>query len=246
MTAFSDMTEDHIISLLVHGTLPAVLVEGKDDMTAIRYLESKLGPTRATFINCGCRKRLMNVYARREEFENRSVVFLADLDTFVFTGVPLVYSEIIFTSGYSIENDVLPGSPIWQLFEVEEKNNYEQDLAEFLKWYSYEVEECFAGRASNLALHPNNVLRGPGRTFDAAVVTQRVYRRADDTTISYIAQNCLKLVRGHSLFELIVYYLSSRHRESKYSKHNLLEISIKNNASAWERTIISCLRARLA
>ena len=102
---------EEIISELSKPTaLLKVLVEGKDDALVYRYIEGKLNDlisidNKADVIICGGRLELIEVFESREKFKNTKVVFLADKDMWFFVGVPKDYEDIVFTDGYSIEND---------------------------------------------------------------------------------------------------------------------------------------------
>ena len=58
----------------------------------------------------GGRSNLFAVYDRKSEFGHLPVAFIADQDKELFTQLPAGYEEIIWTQGYSIENDLYAGA----------------------------------------------------------------------------------------------------------------------------------------
>ena len=56
------LTEDEIVELLKRSSLTSVIVEGKDDMTIYRWIEEKIGISKANFLPCGGRNTLLKVF----------------------------------------------------------------------------------------------------------------------------------------------------------------------------------------
>jgi hypothetical protein len=100
-----ELTVEEIVSLLRHSSVPTILVEGSEDVMVYRWLKQHIKPLKASAIQCGGREKLLSVYKRRNEFSHIKTAFLADQDMYVFLGIPSDYSDIIWTAGYSIEND---------------------------------------------------------------------------------------------------------------------------------------------
>lgn len=87
-----------------------------------RWLEHEVGINNANFFPCGGRDTLLKVFERRDEFKNLKCIFVADKDTFVYINPPEKYNDIIWTNGYSIENDLYYGKGIEQLLSIDEKD----------------------------------------------------------------------------------------------------------------------------
>jgi hypothetical protein len=103
-------TVNELVSMLRHSSEPTILVEGPDDIMVYRWLKQHIEPLKASPIDCGGRQNLLSVYERRNEFSHVKTVFLADKDLYVFLGIPEEYSDVLWTTGYSIENDIYAGS----------------------------------------------------------------------------------------------------------------------------------------
>ena len=129
------LTVDEIVELLRRSSLTTVIVEGKDDMTIYRWLEHRIGIDKVNFLPCGGRDKLFQVYNRRDEFSHIKTIFLADKDCFVYTKTPAEYEEIIWTKGYSIENDLYAGRFLEKLLSVNEEVNFRVSLKNFISYY---------------------------------------------------------------------------------------------------------------
>lgn len=117
-------------------------------MTIYRLVAEK---AEADIISCGGREKLFKVYSQRGKFANKRVVFFADKDTFIFEGVPEEYSGIIFTHGYSIENDVLDTQKLYDSYRQNELEIYEAFLNQLSLWWAQELISYYSGGHNNLA-----------------------------------------------------------------------------------------------
>jgi len=116
------LTEEELVSTLKHTRIPTILVEGKDDVKIYRWLENDINESYLSHVDilpCGCRNTLMKLYALRLSFSN--LVFIADKDQYVYGTIPPEYSDIVFTTGYSIENDLYAGKRIEDLFDTQDR-----------------------------------------------------------------------------------------------------------------------------
>jgi hypothetical protein len=220
------LTVDEVISTIRHSSLPTLLVEGKDDMTIMRWLESKL-PKGISILACSCRNDLLAVYARRAELAGFQVAFLADRDEWVFSSLPEEFNEIVFTFGYSIENDLLMSARLEEIMELGEKEPYLRDIAELARWFGFYAEALKQGLKIPCSYHPNRII--PTGTFRLCtqLCEQHGFTAPTKGTYNNIRRSYKKYIRGKSIIELLLRYLSSTHRQSKYSRTNLLEIGVK-------------------
>lgn len=218
---------DELVASLKNTSLPTILVEGRDDMTAYRWIEDRLGIQTANVLPCGGREALLHVYARRNEFRHLKCMFMADRDMWLFDGTYKHHDAIVFTSGYSIENDILDGSHVIDLLSQSEQQTFQQIAAMLSDWFAFEVQEYRAGRAYKVDVHPNKVVPLGGTTVDAAFLRSRGYRKPNKAVAESIERHFTVKFRGKSLLELYARILSAPGRRSKYSRHNLLEIGTK-------------------
>lgn len=102
----SPPTVDELVNTLKRSSIPNIVIEGTDDVFVYRWLKKKINKPLAGLLACGGRDKLFQIFDRRNEFPNTNVVFIADQDSYKFDGIPDNRKDIIFTSGYCIENDI--------------------------------------------------------------------------------------------------------------------------------------------
>ena len=102
-------TVEELVAALRRSALPTVVVEGQEDMRIYRWVEERLGSRTANVLPAGGREKLFSVFRRRQEFADLPVAFVADRDMWLFSGIPPDYGEILWTQGYSVENDPVRG-----------------------------------------------------------------------------------------------------------------------------------------
>jgi hypothetical protein len=132
------MTESEIISYLTKTSLPTILVEGEADAGIYRWLESQLGIFSGSFLICSGRDVLLSIYRRRGTFPHGKIAWLADLDMWRYSSPPTDLAGIIFTTGYSIENDLYAGSDIESLLEPAEQSQHAQLLRVICRWCAHQ------------------------------------------------------------------------------------------------------------
>jgi hypothetical protein len=216
--------EDELISLLKHSSLPTILVEGKDDVRIYRWLEDDInssGTIHADILPCGCRNTLLKLYGLRTEFSN--VIFIADRDMYVYKSIPSEYSDIVFTTGYSIENDLYHGRGIENLFDKNDTHIFGIALDAFLEYYAREVEKCVNGECFELRRSPQQIL-DQNYQLKAEYKPQQ---SPQQKTIAFLKADYDLLLRGHSLFQLLNLVLTRKGRTSKPNMDAIYELCYK-------------------
>lgn len=146
-----DPVNSTIYTLKTDSDLPTVIVEGRDDQVIYTWMRRLLNvPTKIDVLPVGNRDNVIEIYERRSEFDSRlPVAFMADLDKWVFDkrdkGGPAVYSDIIWTKGYSLENDLYsdgnPENTIAPAHQEAYKDALDAAIQDFAKdvaiWASY-------------------------------------------------------------------------------------------------------------
>ena len=149
---------DELVATLRRSALPTVLVEGQDDMRIYRWIEARLGSQTANVLPTGGRKNLLCIYRRRHEFAALPVAFVADRDMCLYSGIPSDYDGVIWTKGYSIENDLYAGAELENLLNPDEKKDHRQLLNVIVEWFAFEVEEFLEKRPYEVKTHCNQVV----------------------------------------------------------------------------------------
>lgn len=222
----AQFSSEELVQALRRSHLPTIVVEGRDDMLVYRWLENQ--PTsNIDILPCGGRSILLQVFLRRTEFAHLPCAFVADKDMWLFASIPQDYQDIIFTEGYSIENDLLDGSSIPQLLSESEKGEF-CELCELLSlWFAFEVEQEMQGLDSNVSLHPNQLVPRGSKAIDHTALSPRTFKEPDPGLVQQIQNSFHLLFRGKSLVEVYARILSTPGRFSRFSAHNIIELCAK-------------------
>lgn len=217
------LTANEIVAYLKNSTMPSIIVEGDEDKMVYRWILEDLGISSAFLQVCNGRSNLLEVFDRKNEFKHIPVLFIADKDTFVYTGVPEKYQEIVFTNGYSIENDLYYGRQIENLLSKKEDTSFRKALKNFIRYYGCMYERFSNGLEGEYSFrqHPNEILNENQDLNEGNVY--HGFQEPTDKTKQYISEKYDVLLRGHSLFDLLVRFLSYSKRKPKHSKHSLCE-----------------------
>ena len=218
-------TAKELVAALCRSDLPTVLVEGQEDMRIYRWVEERLGSRSANVLPAGGRENLLCVYKKRHEFADLPVAFVADKDMWLFSGKFSKYRNIIWTEGYSIENDLYAGAELENLLEHEEAEGHRQLLDTIVEWFAFEVEECLAKRQSEVAHHCNQVVPLGQTKIDETFREDRGFRPPGEEIRRQIRSNYQLQLRGKLLFQMLGRFLSASNRKSKYSYANLHEMA---------------------
>ena len=224
-------TVDELVAALRRSQLPTVIVEGKDDMQIYRWVETRVGSQNANVLPAGGRNNLLSVYQRRNEYPYLPVAFVADRDLWLFSGIPPDYLDIIWTQGYSIENDLYAGADLENLLEVEEAREHQQVLASIIEWFAFEVEEYLAGRPAEVDKHCNEIVPIGETEMDHSFRNNRGFRPPNKKLHQQIKDEYQLQLRGKSLFQILVRFLSASDRDVKHSTFGLYEIAFKMTPS---------------
>ena len=227
----TDLTVDEWVAALGHAEFPTVIVEGDDDMRIYRWLEERVSNQKVDVQPVGGRKTLLSVYARRDEYADLPVAFLADRDLWLFSGIPPDYPDIIWTQGYSIENDLYAGADLEKLLDVHEVQEHRQLLDSIIKWFAFEVEEYLEGRDAHVDIHINRVVPPGWTEMDRDFCTCRGFRLPNEELHQEIKDEYQFKLRGKSLFEVLVRFLNAPSRGSKHNTLPLHEIALKMTPS---------------
>lgn len=217
-----DLTVDEIIAALRHSSIPSIIVEGKSDVMIYRWILHDVGVSDAQLFPCTGRNNLLKVFSRRNEFQDTPTLFIADKDTYVYNGIPAEYSDVLFTEGYSIENDLYYGRSIDQLLNKVETNNYEKARKSFIRYYGCQLEKLRKNNPYDFGQSPHVILDSKYE-----LVTDKVeynFIEPVQETYEFLLENYDLVVRGHSIFSLLQLFLSNSKRDVKYSTISLYEL----------------------
>ena len=202
------MTVEHLVGVLRRARKPNIVVEGDDDVIIYRELAKRIGILEVVLLPSGGREKLLQVYERRSEFSHVPVAFVADQDMWIFSGIEPSYNDIIWTHGYSIENDLYSDAGLERLLNESEIAEHKQILDSISTWFAFAVEEYLAGNSPDLDLHCDEMVP-PGKTeLDPNFCARRGFRVPNTERVQQIRAAYQLLLRGKQLFQLLVRFLS--------------------------------------
>ena len=141
----SGITVPELVETLRNSNLPNIIVEGKDDVIIYRTLvEDYFTEEYIDVHQAGGREPLLRLYEvlsdaeKQGDFRHRPVVFIADRDMWLFRGIPPRYEDIIWTIGYSIENDLYSSAAFRKYVR---DSNYDEVLTSISTWFAWKVKE---------------------------------------------------------------------------------------------------------
>jgi hypothetical protein len=223
------LTVDELVSTLKHSSLATVLVEGDDDLIVYRWIEEKIGVINANVLPCNGRNNLLAVYKRKNEFSHLNTVFVADKDMWVFTTIPAEYNDnIVWTTGYSIENDLYTGANIEKLFSSSQKNGYNELVKNVTKWFAFEVEQYRNNLPWKIDFHPKQICIEKRIQVSEYFLESRCFTTPSALTIEEIESEYQLKLRGKLLFDLFAYYHNSVLKcQASYNPKTLFDICLK-------------------
>jgi hypothetical protein len=220
-------TVDELVRTIARSSIPTVVVEGGDDVVVYRWVEERFGFPTGSFLPCNGRDNLLQVYDRRAEFSRLKTAFIADKDMWLFTAVPSEYLGIVWTTGYSIENDLYAGSQLECLLDRDEARQFHCVLKAIARWFAFEVKQYRNGHDAHVEIHPNRIVRIGEIDIDPAFYFGRGMIEPEDAELLEIYAEYRLKIRGKALFELLERYLSSPRRSVKHTCMSLYETAFK-------------------
>lgn len=241
-----ELSVDEIVETLKRSSLTTVLVEGKDDEMIYRWIEDEVGVVNASFFPCGGRDKLLQVFERRNEFLNIKTVFVADKDAFVYVNPPNRYNEILWTNGYSIENDLYFGRQIEALLSKEEQTIFLKSLNSFIEYYAFEIQNYINGKEYCFKKHPQHIICEFKNEVKQEFLQEINFIKADKQIEDNLKDNYDILIRGKSLFALLTRILCKTSREIKHSKASLLEHCYRTHKSKKFIELITRIKTKIS
>lgn len=227
-------TVDELFELLKRTGLPTVLVEGKDDIIFYRRVEEGLSELGLDVLPAGNKHAVLQLRDKLyDQPIKKTVIFIVDNDLWVHSGQEIDDARLLTTEGYSIENDIFLDGELCGLLDKNERSKFEAELERFIRWYALAVSRQLRGLACEFRTHPTKVLDDPGfYEQQLKLLDDEAY---PDELFGEISSNYQSLLRGKSLFGLLLRQLSGAHRRTKFGAHQLLEIGAARKGNRYER-----------
>ncbi|WP_419793896.1 DUF4435 domain-containing protein [Pseudomonas palleroniana] len=229
-------TPDELYELLKRTSLPTVLVEGKDDIIFYRKVEEELRSFGVDMLPAGNKGAVLDLYKKISEKPVSSpIVFVVDNDLWVhgYTEGEESSYDVITTQGYSIENDLYVDGDLESLLSADEVAKFHAELDKFTHWYALAVDRKLRGVDSRFRTHPGKIL--DDEEYYSSEVTLFEGEPYPQSFLEYIRSNYSSVLRGKSLFALLVRELSSKRREVKFSVKQLMEFGASRKGGNFKR-----------
>ena len=216
-------TVDELYATLKNSSIPTVLVEGIDDIVFYRRIEQDLNDVGIDMLPAGNKGAVLELRDKIISTPiNTSVVFVVDKDLWVYDDTFDIASDVITTDGYSIENDIFCDGELLELMTPDELQSFNRDLHKFVRWYAIAVNRSQLGGHCSYRETPHRVLSD--EIFYSSSIALNEDETYPETFFSNIRDNYGRLLRGKSLFSLLVIQLSRRERRTKFGTNQLMEV----------------------
>lgn len=230
-------TPSELFYELSRSSYHLVVVEGKADVKVYRALAIHLEKPHLKFEYCQGRNTLLEVFKMSMKVPQKHLMFLADKDMWVFTGVPQEYNEVFFTNGYSIENDLFTDGENWieGLFSKEEQQYKASILESLITWFAFEVEKYLQSpdketNFTEVSLYQTGTMPKKEANFTPEFLARRGFGTPTQETIDTIKQHYQVKIRGKYLFQLLGKLFLERKAENKdaitFTEEQLWEICL--------------------
>ena len=205
-----------------------VVVEGVDDIVVYRNLITLYRAKGIKVLPAGGRDKVLEVFDDLSKTPHlNKAIFIVDQDSWIFSGIPFKYQHerIIYTGGYSIENDVYLDKQLEALMQgTGVYASFQADLQIYLSWFALAITRFCTDNNScseKLDVHPTTFFENQ-LSIDThrALKTEEVFPQQtyDDLLVNY----ALKF-RGKCLLPLAVRSLGQRPGEAKYNTKTIME-----------------------
>ncbi len=251
-------TIDEIMDELRNSILdtPIVIVEGRDDVQVYREIALRhLSASQIAFDFAGIvkeggqregggRNNLLTLFKRVKTESpklKRKILFFADQDFEVFTGIPPKWEGFHFTNGYTMENDLFADGQAQRFLHADEQPVWQKMIDELCNWFAGQVYLSQRGRAAEMKI--DLTMRNPDHRDLVAM--------ADDCPdldlLAQIKADFVRLTRGKHLFELLWHIHQTRldglqKKEISHFWQDCINQGLENNNSNTYR-ISQLLRA---
>jgi hypothetical protein len=244
-------TVNEIVNSLKRSFMPIIIIEGADDVYIYRWLKTKLSKSLVSLQTTGGRNNLFAIHDRKSEFANRKVIFIADKDSYRFDGVPSNRQDIIFTSGYCIENDVYHGYDVCNLLDTEDLDDFKLLMKVIIRWFSFELEQFNQRKLTNInttlkvASHINVVSPIGVNDICPNFKTKIGFNEPCPNVVQLVESEYSLNLRGKQLFQILSRFMSKKGRFSSFSDKNLIEIALKHGNNDSIQQLVSKIDIKL-
>lgn len=240
-----DYTYEELKSQLEHScTLkPLLLVEGIYDIIFYRSIIEDYDLD-FEIQKCSGRTDLLKLYRDKDGF-TRPTIYCADKDFYIFLKIPKEYKGIIFTKGYSLENDLT----LHNKKRIEKKlKSYSKclknSLETILNWYAYNVDLIIRRQGGKID-------RKAGFLLDKKLSLNTHIKDIvcnNEELLEKIKSNYYIYYQGHLLISIISYVLGFCNKKDssiiRYDNEQLFDI-FSDNAKQYKNQLVKKIEKKI-
>ena len=229
----STISVNYLVSILKSSRLPTIVVAGKDNANIIDNLVKYHGVKTVKVEFTGKRDTLLSAYERRDEFAHLPIAFLADQEMKLFNRIPERHTDIIWTQGYSLENDLYVDADLEVLLEPHEVWRHQQVLNSTIEWFAFEVEEFLRGKPVKMDFQLSEIVRQGELKLDKGFCERREFSQPSPKLVQQIRDRYQFLLPGDFLFQGLARFLNIRGRDFNFNiaSRSLYDIAVEMHDS---------------
>lgn len=219
-----------LVNILKSRGLPTIVVVGKDNANIIDKLVKHRG-VNPKIERVHKRDTLLSAYERRNEFVDLPVAFVADQEMRLFTGIPEGQTDIIWTQGYSLKNDLYADADLEDLLEPHEVWRHQQVLNSTIDWFAFGVEEFLNGNPIKVNFQLSEIVPEGEFKLDKDFCRRRGFRQPSPKIVQQIRNGYQFLLPGDFLFQVLARFLNIRGRDFNFNiaSRRLYDIALERH-----------------
>jgi hypothetical protein len=220
-----EITPAEAVQTLKRSSLPTIVTEGVEDYVAFRRIEAGFSDIGVSLMPVGGKQTVLEVFKQRREFPHLKVAYVVDRDLWIFTGVPNEFTDksIILTDGYSIENDLYRDADLEKYFTAAERTSFSTKCEQVCRWFSFAVRQRMNGGDPVLKDHPKRLLAAG--QLCPAYIAHCGYTGPCPILFPQIHCGYSRLLRGKTLWQLLLDELSATGRHAQHNYRSLMEVA---------------------
>ncbi len=247
----ADYLVERLINALKNTNLPTIVVEGEDNANIIGKLVAHhrvkefLGVKEVKVMSISKRTRFLSVYERRGEFVHiLPVTFVVDQEMEVFTGFSEHPTDIIWTQGYNLMNDLYVDADLEVLLEPHEVWRHQQVLNATIEWFAFEVEEFLDGNPVKIDFKLSEIVPQGELKLDKGFCQARGFRQPSSKLVQQIRDGYQFLLPGNFLFQVLARFLNIRGRDFNFNIANrsLYDIAFEMHDSQYQSPLYNLMQ----
>lgn len=225
---------NEFIAMVKNSNLFTIFIEGSDDVVFYEPLEAlcEEAPKTIDITPVGGRKIALGIFngLKDTQYINK-VVFIVDMDTWVYLGKPAEYlhERLISTFGYSIENDIYIDFDFCQFMKsLRVYGDFIGNLENYLDWYVIAIKRVLEDTVisgDTLDIHPKDFFDN-NRKENLTIL--RASEEVDTELLNSLKLNFKQTLRGKNLLNLALYVVNKKPNSSRYTNKSIAQLAVHN------------------